>query len=98
MEPVVVLLHPDLGEHLLDEVLVGLGTMLARLLFLPTIVPDEGDVADVLPWEFELRIFTWQNGTHDRGLVRRLRPVRGDLDVFGDLLIGRPARELELCM
>ena len=24
MEPVVVLLHPDLGEHLLDEVLVGL--------------------------------------------------------------------------
>ena len=26
MEPVVVLLHSDLGEHLLDEVLVGLGT------------------------------------------------------------------------
>ena len=49
MEPVVVLLHPDLGEHLLDEVLVGLGTMLARLLFLPTIVPDEGNVTDVLP-------------------------------------------------
>ena len=49
MEPVVVLLHPDLGEHLLDEVLVGLGMTLARLFFLPTIVPDEGDVADVLP-------------------------------------------------
>ena len=49
MEPIVVLLHPDRGEHLLDEVLVGLGTALARLFFLPTIVPDEGDVADVLP-------------------------------------------------
>ena len=30
MEPVVVMLHPDLGEHLLDEVFVGLGTTLAR--------------------------------------------------------------------
>ena len=49
MEPVVVLLHPDHGKHLLDEVLIGLGTTLARLFFLPTIVPDEGDVADVLP-------------------------------------------------
>ena len=49
MESVVVLLHPDLGEHLLDEVLVGFGTMLARLFFLSTIVPDEGDVADVFP-------------------------------------------------
>ena len=49
MIPVVVPLHPDLGEHLLDEVLVGLVTMLPRLLALPTIVPDEGDVADVLP-------------------------------------------------
>ena len=49
MIPVVVLLHPDLGEHLLDEVLVCLGSALARLFFLPTIVPDEGDVADVLP-------------------------------------------------
>ena len=26
MEPIVVLLHPDRREHLLDEVLVGLGT------------------------------------------------------------------------
>ena len=48
MEPIVVLLHPDLGEHLLNELLIGLGTTLSRLLFLPTIVPDEGDVADVL--------------------------------------------------
>ena len=47
MENVAVLLYPDLGEHLLDELFVGLGTMLARLFFLPTIVPDEGDVADV---------------------------------------------------
>ena len=44
MEPVVVLPHPDLREHLLDELLVGLGTTLARLFFLPTIVPDESDV------------------------------------------------------
>ena len=49
MESVVVLLHPDFGEHFLDEVLVGLGTMLARLFFLSTIIPDEGDVGDVLP-------------------------------------------------
>ncbi len=36
-EPVVVLLHPDLGEHPLDELLVRLGTTLAQLfsLFLP---------------------------------------------------------------
>ena len=39
----------DMGEHLLDALLVGLGATLARLLFLPAIVPDEGDVADVLP-------------------------------------------------
>ena len=31
MIPVVVLLHPDLGEHLLDEVLVGLGTTCAAV-------------------------------------------------------------------
>ena len=49
MEPVVVLLHPDLGEHSFDEVLVALCSALARLFFLPTIVPDEGDIADVLP-------------------------------------------------
>jgi len=29
MEPVVVLLNPDLGEQPCDEVLVGPGTMLA---------------------------------------------------------------------
>ena len=32
------------------------------------------------------------NGTHDRGLVRRLRPVRGDLDIFGNLRTSRSAR------
>ena len=30
MEPVVVMHHPDLGEHLLDEVLVCLGKTLVR--------------------------------------------------------------------
>ena len=49
MESLSVLLNSDLGEHLLDEILVGLGSALARLLFLSAIVPDEGDVADVLP-------------------------------------------------
>ena len=44
MEPVVVLLHSDLGEHLLDEVLVGLGAWFPWLFFLPSIVPDESDV------------------------------------------------------
>jgi len=38
-----------MGEHLLDTLLVGLGATLARLLFLPAIVPDEGDVGKVLP-------------------------------------------------
>ena len=75
MEPVVVLLHPDLGEHLLDEVLVTLGMQLARLFFLPTIVPDEGDVVDVLPKELDLRIRAGLNGALNRGLVRRLCPV-----------------------
>ena len=75
MIPVVILLHPDFGEHLLDEVLVGFGTMLARLLFLPAIVPDEGDVADVLPKEFDLRIHAGLNGALNRGQVRRLCPV-----------------------
>ena len=86
MEPVVVLLHPDLGEHLFDEVLVGLGTTLARLFFLPTIVPDEGDVGDVLPKELDLRIRAGLNGTLDRGQVRCLRPVRGDFDVQETIL------------
>ena len=53
MEPVVILLHPDLGEHPFDEVLVCFGTTLARLFFLPTIVPDEGIISfcaeDALP-------------------------------------------------
>ena len=49
MIPVVLLLHPHLGEHLLDEVLVTFGTALARLLTLPAIVSDESDIADVLP-------------------------------------------------
>ena len=93
MEPVVVLLHPDLGEHLVDEVLVGLGTMLARLSFLPAIVPDEGDVADVLPKELDLRIRAGLNGALNSGQVRRLCSVREDLDMFGNLLIGRPAWE-----
>ena len=39
-----------MGEHLLDALLVGLGATLARLLFLPAIVPDEGDVGKVLPY------------------------------------------------
>ena len=47
MEPVVVLLHPDLGEHLLDEDLVGLGTTLARLFALPAIVPNEGEKSGI---------------------------------------------------
>ena len=96
MEPVVVLLHPDLGEHLLDEILVGLGTTLPRLLFLPAIVPDEGDVDDVLPKELDLRIRAGLNGALYRGLVRRLRSIRVDLDVFGNLSICRPTRELAL--
>lgn len=75
MIPVVLLLHPHLGEQLLDALLVGLGATLARLLFLPAIVPDESDVADVLPKEFELRIRAGLNGTHDRGMVQRLRSV-----------------------
>ena len=49
MESVVVLLHFDLGAHLLNERFVGFGTTLARLFFLPTIVPDECDVAYFLP-------------------------------------------------
>ena len=49
MIPVVLLLRPHLGEHLLNALLVGLGATLARLLFLPAIVPDEGDVGKVLP-------------------------------------------------
>ena len=36
-----------MGEHLLDALLVGLGATLARLLFLPAIVPDEGDTPTV---------------------------------------------------
>ena len=49
MEPIVVLLHPDLGEHLLNALLVRLGTALTLLLFPSAIVPDEGDVCDALP-------------------------------------------------
>ena len=75
MIPVVVLLHPDLGEHLLDEVLVGLGAWFSRLLTLPTIVPDEGNVGNVLPQELDLRIRAGLNGALNRGLVWRLRPV-----------------------
>ena len=45
MEPVVVLLHPDLGEHPFDELLVGLGTTFARLFFLPAIVIRSGSLA-----------------------------------------------------
>ena len=38
MEPVVVLLHPDLGEHFADILLIGLGATLAwlfPLIFFP---------------------------------------------------------------
>ena len=49
MEPVALLFHPHLGEHLLDALLVRLGTMLARLFFLAAIVPDEKEVGNVLP-------------------------------------------------
>ena len=49
MEPVILPLHPHLGEHLLNALLVCLGTTLPRLLFLPAIVPDEGDVGNALP-------------------------------------------------
>ena len=75
MESIPVLLHPDLGEYSFDEVLVGLGTTLARLFFLPAIVPDEGDVGDVLPKELDLRIRTGPNGAHDGRLIRRLCSV-----------------------
>ncbi len=55
MIPVVLLLHPHLGEHLLDALLVRLGTTLSRLfsLFLPpslnkphSIVPVSDDGYD----------------------------------------------------
>ena len=75
MEPVVVLLHSDLGEHLLDEVLVGLGTTLAWLFFLPAIVPDKSDIGDVFPQELDLRIRAGLNGALNRGQVRRLCSV-----------------------
>ena len=75
MEPVVILLHSDFGEHLPDEVLVGLGTALALLLSLSAIVPDESDIGDVFPQEFDLRIRAGLNGTLNRGQVRRLCSV-----------------------
>ena len=49
MIPVVLLLRPHLGEHLLNALLVRLGTALTLLLFPSAIAPDEGDVCDALP-------------------------------------------------